>query len=96
MEEITSPSGYTLNEDGLTFKIEDNNVEVIMYSVAMSDEEILAQEEEERIANTEGNDVGVDNTASVVSRLRVFLSALIFAIGIGIVSYNIKLKNKLF
>lgn len=64
LSEKTAPTGYHLNEDGVTFEIKDKNKEVIMYNIKMTEEEQKSYEQKQRELNTTSNEINVDNTLS--------------------------------
>lgn len=80
LEEEKAPSGYHLNEEGVAFKIDGADAKVVMYNIAMT-------EEEKKIQNTTSNEVGVENTLSNRS-LGVVLGAIASIIlGIGLILF---------
>lgn len=85
IEEDKAPEGYKLNEEGVTFKIENMNVDVAMYNEAMTEEELEFDKEQ----NTISNEIGVDNTLSSKNMFVTILSIISFITGLVIISYQI-------
>ena len=87
LEEEKAPEGYHLNEDGVTFKIDGADEKVVMYNIAMTEEEIKYAEEERRLQNTTSSEVGVENTLSNKSWVIVLGAVASIILGIGLILF---------
>ncbi len=92
LEQEIASDEYKLNEESITFEVEDTNVDVVMYNEKKTEEELA----EEKAQNTTSDEINVDNTLSYKNKLLAILSIIIFIIGIGLISSKVYGENKLF
>ena len=86
IEQESAPENYHLNEEGVTFKIIDEDKKVTMYNTKMTEEEI-------RLQNTVSSEVGVDNTLSEKNIWSIIGGIAIIAIGLGLILIPKKSSN---
>lgn len=85
-EETTS--NYHLNNDVVTFKIKDQDEEVVMYNIKMTEEEKKNMSSSSNIVNgssTRSDEVGVENTLSVKNTYFYVISAISIFIGMKLI-----------
>ena len=92
LEQEIASDEYKLNEESITFEVEDTNVDVVMYNEKKTEEELA----EEKAQNTTSDEINVDNTLSYKNKPLAILSIIIFIIGIGLISSKVYGENKLF
>ena len=92
LEQEIASDEYKLNEESITFEVEDTNVDVVMYNEKKTEEELA----EEKAQNTTSDEINVDNTLSYKNKPLAIVSIIIFIIGIGLISSKIYGENKLF
>ena len=92
LEQEIASDEYKLNEESITFEVEDTNVDVVMYNEKKTEEELA----EEKAQNTTSDEINVDNTLSYKNKSLAILSIIIFIIGIGLISSKVYGENKLF
>ena len=78
LSEINAADNYHLNEEVITFEIKNKDVNVVMYNIKMTEEEI-------RKVNTSESSVDVDNTASNRSLVTLFIAFILTFMGLNII-----------
>lgn len=84
LSQIKASEDYKLNEEPITFKIENNNVNVTMNNEKKTEAEL----QQEKVQNTISDEINVDNTLSTKNKFITLLSILTILGGISIVSYQ--------
>lgn len=92
VEEVEAPSGYHLSEE-VTFEVKNSDETVTMYNIKMTEEEMKQVEEENRIKNTTGREIGVENTLSLKNIWSIIGGIASIALGIGLIIYHSNLSK---
>jgi len=86
LTQITAPKNYHLNKTNITFEIKNEDKEIIMYNIKMTESEI-------KEANTTKTEVGVDNTLSTKSIINYIIALISITLGLKTI-YKEKNNNK--
>lgn len=85
LEQISNTEGYNLNEEPIEFKVEDKDIELIMYNEENTNTSNIPQ-------NTTSN-VSVANTLSLKSPIYTILGTLTIISGLSLIFYKRKINN---
>lgn len=80
LTEESAPSGYHLNEDGVTFKVKNKDQEVVMYNFSMTEEELNNASSSD--GSSASNEVGVENTLSEKSIVTSIIAMICIVSGV--------------